>query len=155
MPQVCHRHCPPERGGLALLAAVVSSAALAAVISDVLVAVFVVLAVACAAGVAYLVHVLRREAGQVARIGSGYRAEVPTVSGRLVRELPAPHAALPAPRPGVYVVTDAPVRQTVRITQSSAGRGSPPSQGIEVPNEYENGERERRRDRPASPRLHP
>lgn len=110
---------------LAAAGAAASSGVLAAVIGDVLMAVIAVLAVTLAGGAAYLVHVLRREAGQV-HLGPlalpvaqlRHQAEI---ASRPVPALGASRPAIEASRTAIPVITDLPERAAVPLAADEGG----------------------------------
>ena len=68
MPQVCHEHCPAERGGLAAVAAgalALALGVLGAVLDQIVLALAAAAVVAVLGSLAVLVWVLRRERGTV------------------------------------------------------------------------------------------
>ena len=112
MSQICHLHCPSPGGGGAGMVAMVAAAgsataAISAVIGDIVLCAGIVVTVLVITGTWYLVHVLRRDRS----IASLAQAQRPAIA-------PARQAIT-----GVHVITDAPETFRIPVARDDGGRG--------------------------------
>jgi hypothetical protein len=119
MSQICHLHCPSPGGGGAGMVAMVAAAgsataAISAVIGDIVLCAGIVVTVLVITGTWYLVHVLRRDRQHLSgrqSIASLAQAQRPAIA-------PARQAIT-----GVHVITDAPETFRIPVARDDGGRG--------------------------------